>query len=902
MATIENTIKDLVEDLVAPARKPGLPDASSSELEDTAWFDFTEVKYLFDPAELLPTPSLLESGLSVYELDAAIYLEDSGIGSADYEEFQRRLRGSLTRAVVDALCNQPIISVGSNYPRFTPDYDEVTETLTFVPNNDPETYPVGPELPSRVYDIRHIVDMLVFAPSFELIADIADMYFSIEFSDAATTYYAKGAFFDYVYQHFVNRNGTWGDVQRMIHTYLRLNTGDLNAIVGELTAGETVQGYWNELYERVVGIYGEGEENIDKILANYEYHAPPASDFTFNPFLHKEVNLGLRLVYRQIWRPLGNQRGEIVRTIPLGPKQSHKVSTKILRRTKVTRTSEHLKSTERSEETTDTTKDSRDVVREATSSNNWNISQEVEGGYNAGVWGIKAKTAASVGGESARSSRNASSRLSESMRKMASKISTETRVNVSTETETEFETSSASEIINPNDEIPITYLYSKLQRQYEVFTGLAELQNVIMIAEQVPPPEKINLEWVKKHDWIIAKVLLDDSFRDALNSVSQEIKSPDTADFVAHMKKTMDSTVGHLGTLSGTATNLALQNVDVAGESQAGYRRSIKERIEWQMQNYELKAKQNRLFEHIRANILHYHRAIWLQEDPQQRIMRYRKLGLSLPVNWEFHPNEGQPIPIDELVNIVGSDGAIDLDGTYEPTPDSVSIPIGDLINPAGPISFYANYAVYYMRPEYMQGNIFSMLNFYKAPYLFYEEGTSQPQMIDPVLKQYRLDNPPDNVTDADIGNNRDEMVDLVPALRIRYRNAQREKDNLLPGDDSDPVKEFLENTTLFKKYFAEHLYRQEMTRRVLVDTNSLMIDIIPGDGSVLEKFKLAHRAVDVLKALEERGKLDLENKRRDELIRLHKLGDPDIENVTVVSASDSLGDLLSLGGDGQDD
>jgi hypothetical protein len=902
MATIDNTIKDLVEDLVAPTRKTGLPDASSSELEDTAWFDFTEVKYLFDPAEVLPTPSLPESGLSVYELDTAIYLEDAGVGSSDYEEFQRRLRGALTRAVVDALCNRPIVSVGSNFSRFAPDYDEETETLTFVPDNDPATYPTGPILQPITYDIRHIVDMLVFAPSFELVADIADIYFSIEFADAATTYYAKGAFFNYIYQQFVNRNGNLGDVQNMVRTYTRLSTGDLSFAIGEVTVGEIVQGYWNELYASLVEIYGEGQENIDKILADYEYQAPPASDYTFNPFLHKEVNLGLRLVYRQIWRPLGNQRGEIVRTIPLGPKQSHKVSTKILRRTKVTRTSEHLKSTERSEETTDTTKDSREVVREATSSYNWNISQEIEGGYNAGVWGIKAKTAASVGGESARSSRNASTRLSESMRKMASKISTETRVNVSTETETEFETSTASEILNPNDEIPITYLYSKLQRQYEVFTGLAELQNVIMIAERVPPPEKINLEWVKKHDWILAKVLLDDSFRDALNSVSQEIKSPDTADFVAHMKKTMDSTVGHLGTLSGTATNLALQNVDVASEAQTGYRRSIKERIEWQRQNYELKAKQNRLFEHIRANILHYHRAIWLQEDPQQRMMRYRKLGIALPVNWEFHPNEGQPISIDSLVNIIGSEGAIDLDGTYEPAPDSITIPIVDLINPAGPISFYANYAVYYMRPEYMQGNIFSMLNFYKAPYLFYEEESSQPQMIDPVLKQYRLDYPPAYVADKDIRNNRDEMIDLVPALRIRLRNARREKDELPSGDDSDPVNDFLNDILLFKKYFAEFLYRKEMTRRVLVDTNSLMIDIIPGDGSVLEKFKLAHRGVDVLKALEEREKLDLENQRRDELIRLNKLGDPDIENVTVVSASDSLSDLLNLGGDDADD
>jgi hypothetical protein len=283
-----------------------------------------------------------------------------------------------------------------------------------------------------------------------------------------------------------------------------------------------------------------------------------------------------------------------------------------------------------------------------------------------------------------------------------------------------------------------------------------------------------------------------------------------------------------------------------------------------------------------------------MQEDPQQRIMRYRKLGLSLPVNWEFRPNDGQPISIDNLLDTLAAGD--DLDGTYQPAPDSQTIPVTDLINPAGPISFYANYAVYYMRPEYMQGNIFSMLNFYKSPYLHYEEGASRPEMIDPVLKKYRLENPPGSVQNTDIRNIQDEMIDMVPALRRLYRDAVEERDADTTGATPDPVQVFMSDLELFKQYYAEFLYRQEMTRRVLVDTNSLMIDILPGDGSVLEKFKLAHRGVDVLKSLEEKEKMELENKRRRKLISADKFGDPDIDKVIVVRSAGDLSDLLNRG------
>ena len=66
-------------------------------------------------------------------------------------------------------------------------------------------------------------------------------------------------------------------------------------------------------------------------------------DYPFEVFPAPSVNLGIVLLYRQRWRPLGLQPGEVVRTVPLGPGQTEKVSTKVTRRTKTTRATESFR-------------------------------------------------------------------------------------------------------------------------------------------------------------------------------------------------------------------------------------------------------------------------------------------------------------------------------------------------------------------------------------------------------------------------------------------------------------------------------------------------------------------------------------------------------------------------------
>ncbi|MFW9894421.1 MAG: hypothetical protein ACFFD7_01295 [Candidatus Thorarchaeota archaeon] len=597
--------------------------------------------------------------------------------------------------------------------------------------------------------------------------------------------------------------------------------------------------------------------------------------YTFEPFLPNSWNFGLRVIYRQEWRPLGNQRGEVVKTIPLGPKQVEKVTTKIVRRTKVIKTAETLKSVEETSEITDTTKDSNEIVNEASENFGWNIEAEASVGFSV----VSASVSGGAHEETEKRSKQASTHLSESMQKTASKIKTDTKTVVTTESESTYEMETSSEITNPNEEIPITYVYSKLLRQYEIFTSVAEIQNIIMIAEPIPKPYEVNFEWVKKHDWILAKVLLDDSFRDALTSISQ---APTPIDY-SEIKSLLESKLGSiLGTTESpgflerfaektAGGGLSLTGMDMIDEAQKNYKEALQKAFDTERELEFLNVKRDRLYQHIRDNILHYCRAIWSQEDPQQRILRYKGLRIQVPTTWDFYGKisgeeftEGEEdLSLDDLLNKIklyetdeDETTLFDLEGEFRENGES-TVDISDLINPIGPIGYYGNYAIYNIKPEFIQSELFTMLQIRKTPYLYYRsEDDENPILMDPELKRLTQEHLGESPEDED---EKLEMIELIPELRVLYSAAEE------VGEAE--LEEFLANIELFKDHFPEFLFRKERSRRFLLDTQNLLIDIQPGSGSALESFKLAHRGIDVLKTLEEKKGLELENRRREGLL-----------------------------------
>jgi hypothetical protein len=87
------------------------------------------------------------------------------------------------------------------------------------------------------------------------------------------------------------------------------------------------------------------------------------------------------------------------------------------------------------------------------------------------------------------------------------------------------------------------------------------------------------------------------------------------------------------------------------------------------------------------------------------------------------------------------------------------------------------------------------------------------------------------------------------------------------------------------------HLYLllKEHTRRFLLETNNLMIDLEVGQTPGLEEFKRLHRVVDVLKELEEASRRAIENERRSRRVVQGDFADADIEQVTVVGGAAEL-------------
>ncbi len=594
----------------------------------------------------------------------------------------------------------------------------------------------------------------------------------------------------------------------------------------------------------------------------------PSPNYSFDPYAPYSWNIGLRYLYRQEWRPLGIQRGDTVKTIPLGPKQVEKVSTKIVKRSKVTTTSESLKSVETTTETSDNTKDSTEIVNEASKTFGWHVDAEASASWGFG----SAKVSGGVKSNAEKKTKTASNQLSETMQKTASKIRTESKIVVSTEAETTFEETTASEIQNPNDEIALTYVYSKLQRQYEIFTSLNQLDGVLFVAEPMVLPSEIDEKWVRNYDWIISEVLLDNSFRDALTSISQEIEPISlSTNERSRIDSVMDSANTFLKNFPTNITNVSIENADISQEAQKGYRETLKEELEKERNKRLVEKKRQRFLQHIRDNILHYYRAIWAKEDSEQRLLRYKKENVAIPTVWKFVLESTE---ITDFDSDTIDDGVL-VNGHFEPdfSDPNTMVPIEDLIQPAQPIGFIGNYAVFKIKQvpkidEKYQNDLFDMLNLVKSTYI---DPTSPETLVDPQLRAIKeRQEVPDPIPEKV----RVEMIDMVPDLRSEYEALSK-----------DDKASFLENDDNFTDdLYWEYLFRKQNIRRFVVDTNNLIVDIEVGTGSALESFKKLHRYIDVLKASKEMEKMELENKRRQKLLAKDKLSDPEIEKITIVA------------------
>jgi hypothetical protein len=236
--------------------------------------------------------------------------------------------------------------------------------------------------------------------------------------------------------------------------------------------------------------------------------------YAFDVFAKNSINFGVMVTYRQKWVPQNYQVGELVSTIPLAPKEIRRYTTRqVTKKTRATKELEDQLQTRRTE-SSDTARVESEIIAKAQEKTNFNITaKESLGGDDS--WQIESTQA--FGGEQAKQSERTKKDFRESVMKAAQEFKQQHRMEIDTSESTELEQTTFHEIQNPNDELTVTYLFYELQRTFRISEKIHRVTPVVLVANEVPAPNEIDDAWLVKHDWILRRTILDDSFRPALD-------------------------------------------------------------------------------------------------------------------------------------------------------------------------------------------------------------------------------------------------------------------------------------------------------------------------------------------------------------------------------------------------
>jgi len=231
----------------------------------------------------------------------------------------------------------------------------------------------------------------------------------------------------------------------------------------------------------------------------------------------RSVNFGVLVNYRQRWTPTAYQVGELIKSIPLAPKEVRKYSKKLVIKEKRARKEIESNLDSLKSETNSTTRAEADIVQKAMDKTNFNAS--ANGSFTTGIWSGGASSGLSEDAEN--QSAETKKSFHEAVVKAAREYKNEHKVELETESTFESEFQESGEIMNPNDELTVTYLFYELQRRYRVEERLHRLTSVVLVAQEMPCPEDIDEDWLIAYRWILNRVMLDDSFKQPLMYVAE---------------------------------------------------------------------------------------------------------------------------------------------------------------------------------------------------------------------------------------------------------------------------------------------------------------------------------------------------------------------------------------------
>jgi len=619
--------------------------------------------------------------------------------------------------------------------------------------------------------------------------------------------------------------------------------------------------------------------------------------YQFDVFAEGAYNFGVLTTYRQRWRPLNYQAGDLAGTLPLAPseKRSYTITHKVAG--KRTSTEESAFVGERTSETftkrraegsiTDTVKRSMKATAEAS----------VTAKYGEFLT-LTGKTTLDT--TSSRDSERIKKDIRESTAKVVQKYRDENKVSVSVEDSFERSTTESREISNPNNEITVTYLFYELQRRYEVTERFYDLQPVILVAFEMPRPDEITEAWLLKHDWIIERALLDRSFYPALTYLSETFAGDEVAVEVLEQQwKTQLSVVADLRRQGGahqrmrdlareaversataagavsagneifgdglgqglsqklfnaaedvadtmaenarTALDWAEQDLnrieEAAREAVTALERATAAYVEAIERRLNRRVQIDRLILHIKQNIHHYMQAVWAAEHPDQRYLRLYDMEIQWPgdTTVRIAPGLGKKGP-------PGGIGAFGKPGVFTGNVARLDVP-----------SFAET------RMLHQVADIDRLLGFRGNLAVF---PLTENNALSTFLAQDYLDSA-FGLSDPDEAAEIPTASEAVTIAQCAWRKA---------GDDEAERQRIAQ--WLMDALRDAHRVSQE----VIIPTGELFIEALPGTHPLLEDFKLKHRAYDAAKAASEARMMQLDLIRRAARLENGDMSDPDVD------------------------
>jgi hypothetical protein len=638
--------------------------------------------------------------------------------------------------------------------------------------------------------------------------------------------------------------------------------------------------------------------------------------YAFEIFAPGSINFGILVSYQQRWEPINYQVGSLVKTLTLAPKETRKVSTK-----RVVKKDRSVKEMEdslrvRKEESKNTGRDEAEIIAKAEAKTNFNLT--AKGAYNIGI--SKGDSTMVFGKDAATNSSDTKKAFREAVLSASQEYKDERRLEVETKESYEEEVTETAEITNPNDELPVTFLFYELQRRFKISETIHRLSPVVLVAMDVPNPGRSSIDaLLLTYGWIINRVLLDDQFRRPLEYLRIKIVGDEYAlstmaqnisvltGVVNDLKKSYTKSQNDVKVLADLLTaQMVARAQAVDAEHSEGLWGKAKEAVVGGGSNDDVEAA--RILEDAAREC--YERAV-----NQERELRSQLDSETAALN---SANNAYARANAEHLNCLVDVGALRVhikenilyymqaiwSHTFQDqlfltlhkrkaprlTTQKQTYSLAPATPPPASVSLKPGQSAFGVQSTLKLNNgldpdkdfvtlvevadLDNLLGF-KGNYLIYPLKVSN-ALTDFMMTPY---------VDAELGlRDPDEFGNWTPEQFVTYARALHEqlKQQLARGEITEAqLKAAVDDLTQQYKRILSAPRRAE--DEITVPTGSLFIEALPGTHPILEDFKLMHRAIDVKKVQAEVRKMEMENVRYAARLLAGEREDPDVEKKIVV-------------------